>query len=663
MSIAFRPDVEGIRALAILLVVGAHSQFPGMTAGFIGVDVFFVVSGYLISALLISEKRATNRIDFGTFYARRFRRLLPALMLMLACISIAVWQLLPSFRQSESALSAGTATFWASNIQFALYRADYFGLDSQTNTFLHTWSLGVEEQFYLIWPALIAVSMGVRGTAKRRLLPVLVWIFALSLALSIWLTSYQQSSAFFLMPTRAWQFSAGSLTFILTERFAHRAQAIIRSDIGRLMSWSGIAILLLGLLLISETEAYPGVWAILPTTATSLLLAGNMLNAHSPVARALSTAPAQWFGQISYSWYLWHWPTISLGTALISSSSPNLPIAMALASLFPAWLSFKLLEQPIRNANALLIWPRRTILGALLIMVAFGIAAMQWYFRAEDARTAHDRVQISRPRIYAMGCDDWHSSSSLNPCRFGDERHNGTILVIGDSVGLQWFPAIERIARARDMRLVILTKSACPIVDADYFYEHIGRTYVECREWRNSALDFASSHSPQWLIIGSSANYPFSETEWREGSSHVLATASRSADAVMILRSTPSVPFDGPTCALQASAPSVKLEFSSACVAPASNPASRAIWRWINDAATDFHNVRTIDMNALVCPDEQCHPLLENQLVFRDSTHLDGNFAERLSDALGAKLDEAVESIRAAKTDNNTPATRSAQRE
>ena len=646
MSIAFRPDIEGIRALAILLVVGSHTDFPGLGAGFIGVDIFFVVSGYLISALLISEIDATGRIDLGTFYARRIRRLLPAFIFMLVCISFATWHLLPAFRQSETAFSASLASFWASNIQFALARADYFDQYSKVNAFLHTWSLGVEEQFYLIWPILISASIARRHRTATRLTMMLICVFSLSLTFNVWLTPQLQTSTFFLMPLRAWQFSAGALAYVASLQVAKNGTQETRKCGAQALSWTGVSLIFFGLLFISESHSYPGAWAIIPTAATALLLVGNSVNSNSAVVRVLSIAPAQWIGRISYSWYLWHWPFIVLGTAAISKNINSLPLALALASLLPAWLSFTLLEGPVRKSSAFLSRPKWTIIGALLISSITSISALKWYSHAEDARLTHDSVSISRPKIYAMGCDEWHKSSRLNPCHFGDDRKNGTILMIGDSVGLQWFPAIESIAKARDMRLVILTKSACPIVDEDYFYDVIGRSYAECKKWRESALRYASSISPTWLIIGSSAHYPFNENEWRHGSERIFRIASDSADIVMVLRPTPSVPFDGPSCALEASSPSAQLVGSSRCRTAASDARTNSVWTWVNEATTAFSNVRTVDMNPLICPNEKCQAVQGGLLVFRDSTHLDGNFASSLANVLGHALDEAAQSVR-----------------
>lgn len=200
----FRPDIEGLRAIAILLVVAAHAGVPWFAGGYVGVDVFFVLSGYLITRLLINELTDTGTVQFARFYARRFRRLLPALLLMLATTMLLGSQLIPLAQQSEQANAATSAAIWGSNLLFAFSQLDYFGADSSQNLFLHTWSLGVEEQFYLVWPLLLLIGYGAwrkASQATARNIIQLLWLIAgVSFAICLFLTNIEPRHAFDVPP-------------------------------------------------------------------------------------------------------------------------------------------------------------------------------------------------------------------------------------------------------------------------------------------------------------------------------------------------------------------------------------------------------------------------------------------------------------------------------
>ncbi|MDR0529908.1 MAG: acyltransferase [Zoogloeaceae bacterium] len=220
VKLSWRPDIEGLRAVAVLLVIAAHIGTPSLAGGFVGVDVFFVLSGYLITALLTQELRMTGRIDFWMFYARRFRRLAPGLLLMLSVVCLFVAFALSPLRHPDQASASASASVWASNFYFAFRDMDYFGAEAVSNLFLHTWSLGVEEQFYLVWPLLLwLIFSGFRPadtetSALRRLKTSMALFFFVSLALCLWLTRAHPASAFYMMPARAWQFSLGALVWL-----------------------------------------------------------------------------------------------------------------------------------------------------------------------------------------------------------------------------------------------------------------------------------------------------------------------------------------------------------------------------------------------------------------------------------------------------------------
>ena len=299
----FRPDIEGLRAIAVLLVVAAHAGVPWLAGGFVGVDVFFVLSGFLITGKLVEEATTTGRIRLLAFYVRRLRRLLPALLLMLLVIGLAsTWLLSPS-EQSAQFFVAQMAALWLSNFHFALGNIDYFAAGSETNLYLHTWSLGVEEQFYLVWPTLVLLLL-IRGSerSESRLKLGMLVVLVVSLLACIALTQTEPLLAFYMMPLRAWQFAAGALVWLIFARDAQRPIPSI-TRVAPVLGFLGLALILCCGGWLDKQRAYPGAWAILPTLgAVLVVLAGSPSAGQRGVHNLLALPVLQWLGRISYSW-------------------------------------------------------------------------------------------------------------------------------------------------------------------------------------------------------------------------------------------------------------------------------------------------------------------------------------------------------------------------
>ena len=353
----FRSDIEGLRAVAIMLVVAAHAGIPGLAGGFIGVDVFFVLSGFLITGQLVEEATSTGRIELLQFYVRRLRRLLPALLLMLLTVGwVSAWLISPA-EQDDQVAAMQLAAFWLSNFHFAWSDLDYFSPGSQTNLYLHTWSLGVEEQFYLVWPALVLwLSVRHCETGTARLKIGMAAVLIASLAGCIILTQSAPLLAFYMMPPRAWQFAAGAMAWLL---FAQPSQ--LQSSVARaapVLGVGGLLTILASSLLLDDGRAYPGAWAILPTLGAVLVLAGYRPNARPAAFRLLSIPPLQWIGRISYSWYLWHWPILLLGFSFTGSNELGFRVFLVGLSVLVAALSHTLVEAPMRRWKRWLEFPR-----------------------------------------------------------------------------------------------------------------------------------------------------------------------------------------------------------------------------------------------------------------------------------------------------------------
>ena len=651
-GLPFRADIEGLRAVAILLVVAAHANVPWLAGGFVGVDVFFVLSGYLITGLLLREATATGAIRFADFYARRFRRLMPGLLLMLACTGLAAWLLVAPAEQPAQALAAVAAAAWISNFHFAFSSLGYFTPGAETNLYLHTWSLGVEEQFYLAWPALLALALGAwkgsaRGTKPERLRTALVAVLVASLLASLWWTRNEPLLGFYMMPSRAWQFALGALVFLQFDTRTDGVPVDAAPSAPRRLppacGWAGLGMIVAAALLLDEHRPYPGTWALLPSIGTAAVLAAGTQASSVGAGWLLSLRPMQGIGRISYAWYLWHWPVLLLGANVLRPDIAGNRLGLVLLSLALAFASYHWVESPLRRRPGLVARPRLAVAGAL---VCIGIAAalgLRWQGYADDRLRQPDQlpfqaVRNDAPEIYALPCDEWYHSADVRPCVFGAEDARRTAVIMGDSIGLQWFPAIAGIFDPPEWRIVVLTKSSCPMVDARFFYARIGRVFTECDQWRHDALRYVAQLAPDIVILGSTATYGFSRSDWIEGTTRVLGSVAGAAGKVAVLRATPVLPFDGPACLAPRSALHRFLAGGNACASAAADPQNDDVFQWLELAAARFENARVVDMTDAVCPSGVCRAQLDDMVVYRDSQHLTATFAASLSAILKERL-------------------------
>lgn len=655
--LGYRADIEGLRAVAVMLVVAAHAGLPWLQGGFIGVDVFFVLSGYLITGLLVQEIDRTGRIALLDFYARRLRRLLPALLLMLCGSSLLAILLLGPSEQPGQAKAAVAASLWLSNLHFNSVQLDYFGTGAESSLFLHTWSLGVEEQFYLAWPLWVLFLLGSwswQGGHRnwQRLRGGMLATMLLCLALSIFLTYVQPTQGFYLMPSRAWQFALGAITLLTFSRTAGSAQSLTApgSDFlaRRVAGWLGLLLVLGSGLFLDRHHAYPGGWALLPSIGTALILAaGTQTTAALGVSRLLSLPPLQRLGELSYSWYLWHWPALLLGATVAIAGRPAHPMTWVILSLALAYLSHRWVESPLRHSRLIAARPLTTVLGSALLMGGTVLLGNLWQSKAVDwmgapSQQPYVAVRSDLPALYAVpDCDEWYRSAQVRVCAFGNAQGKQTVLLLGDSVTVQWFPAVMRTYAEQGWRVLVLTKSACPMVDEGYFYPRIGRHYIECEQWRAAALAAANSLRPEVIVTGSTTTYPFTEAQWREGSRRTLGALSAAAEQVFVLRATPALPFDGPDCLARHAWRSPLLPAPPACSAPASNSHDDAIFAWVSQATGAYPNVRMLDLNALICPAQLCEAAREGRIVFRDTRHITASYIDSVGDAFAQRINEA----------------------
>ena len=652
----FRPDIEGLRAVAILLVVAFHVGIPGWRGGFVGVDVFFVVSGYLITGLLVREIEHTGRLDIVRFYARRARRLLPAFAAMLLATLLAGAIFLAPDERVVSARTAFASSLYASNLWFQFYSSGYFGPDTGDNPLLHTWSLAVEEQFYLVWPIVVILALATLRS-RRALVGVMIGISLASFAACLWLIRVDAQSAFFSSPGRAWEFSVGGLAALVSptaaaclDRFSGAVAAV------------GLAAILASGVLLDPGAAFPGGLALFPVLGTAALMMSGV-SARSGVVRwLLATRPMQQIGRLSYSWYLWHWPVLIIGTAAFPSIDVFGRLGLALLALGAAAACHVLIENPIRYQPFLVARPLAMLgLAAAITLVTVGSSrvAKSSAVLASDTPLQRAIAEARRavpPGLYGTGCFLDYPVVRTRECAFGALDSPTTIVLFGDSHAAQWFAAFETIARQQGWRLIVLTKAGCPTADVEVL-RWTGRrmSYGECSIWRQAALQRIAELRPAAVILGNSDNHVtrpgdagpdrLSMAQWRGGMRRTLEQLSEEGLRSVTLRDTPGPGLDVPKCLSRANA---QKPLNDVCSMPRSRALRDDVYQASREAATGIEGAATLDLTDQFCSSDTCPARVGGLIVYGAPGHIANGFALSLAGVLARRITPLVMPGRAA---------------
>ncbi|PND54915.1 acyltransferase [Mycobacterium sp. ENV421] len=561
----FRADIEGLRAIAVVAVVLFHAEMPGVGGGYVGVDVFFVISGFLITGLLWREANTTGTVRLRSFYGARARRLLPASAAVGIVTMIASAVLLPPL-QATTALQDGiTSALYVGNYWFVARGGDYFGGHLPQSPFLHYWSLGVEEQFYLVWaPLILLTAWLIRRThnrtriaatsSHRPFLVVLVIVSITSFLLSLVVTYVMPAAAFFSLPTRAWQLAVGGVVALTTtqwRRLSPRSASVA--------GWTGLVLILLACVWFTPTTPFPGVAALLPTLGAALIIGAGCAAPADGCGKLLGLQPMRAIGRISYSWYLWHWPVLILTPALLGHSlSLAGRLTAALLSGLLAWFTLRYLENPLRFAPRIRNSPWRSLgLGAAATVaaVAAGVAltlfvphpigrgapgktptftagsvpagadanAYDAVFRQTVAQV-HAALAASKDltavpanltpsladasaelrSLKLNGCMRMPFEGGQPECATGDLSSSTTVAIVGDSHAAMWHPAFRAAAEQQHWRLETLSKSACPLMASPSFTNPMHRLALsidKCDEWRHEILTRLQAERPKLVVV------------------------------------------------------------------------------------------------------------------------------------------------------------------
>lgn len=514
----YRADLDGLRALCILLVVGYHAGVPGVAGGYVGVDVFFVLSGFLITGVLVAEVRRTGRIDLAEFFALRARRLLPlAGLVLLVTLLFGLWLFSPLERE-RLAQDATAAALYFANWRFAAQAAAYSDTEVTDSLLVHFWSLSIEEQFYLLWPLAIVVVAAVVVRRRPNWLPgaigmVIGVIVVVSFGASVVLTDELGPRAYYLTHTRWWELGVGAGLALLAPglRRVPRLAA-------ELLALLGLTAIVLAAVWFDERTPFPGHAGLMPVLGAALVIAAGT-DRTTMVGRISSTRPLPSLGQLSYSWYLWHWP--AMGIALLMGRRWQWPltsgqiVALAVAaSLVLAAVTHVLVENPIRYSERLRRHRTRhlALVVAVLAPLLVGRVGLELAGIGESpVVNASAGMRAMSPRQAALDepsgewieeCNAELLDSEVVPgCVFGDPSATTTIALVGDSHAQQWLPALDLAGEQEGWRVLAWTKSACPPIDAEVWSYRLERPYEECTRWRRSVLDRLRQAAPLDMVI------------------------------------------------------------------------------------------------------------------------------------------------------------------
>jgi peptidoglycan/LPS O-acetylase OafA/YrhL len=661
-----RKDIQGLRALAVLLVVVFHAGW-GVRGGFIGVDVFFVISGFVITGMLMRKLESRGSFSLRDFYSRRVRRLLPALALVVAVTFVLTAALGAPFngQQGITALTGGGAVVGLANVVLILKSGNYFETPPASNPLLNTWSLSVEEQFYLVFPFVLLGLwfIGKRiGGGRRRTALVITGIaaltaasFVLSLAMSMghwgWRFSSPESVAFYSSPTRAWEFGVGVLIAFVAKRLS------LPRRFATPLFILGLVAVIAAAFIIRESDTFPGAIALWPVIATAIVLLAGA-SAGGPILRVTESRAAVALGDLSYSWYLWHWPLIAF-SLMIWPTNSWIPTAAAVIALGLAWLTFRYVENPLRF-NVALTGKRLLAAASAVILVVLAMAAVL-YVGAQrswwNSSLASMNEQVSAEHLWiTQGCNsEIPLGSRPAECTMNADSAGSMLYLLGDSQAGMLSEAMLGVASRTNRPLSFGTKGACPFIDG--YLRDGGRIDESCNSFVGSSVSWLGTQQPGTAVISIWAAYTwldgiglstdgqsFATSDqgrldvMRIGLSSVVRDLRSAGHSVVLVAPIPGFPAANPegrfwypyqcrtvttlldpaSCGQSRSESEVKSElapFTSMLEAVASDTASRVLY-----------------LDAELCQEQTCSTNTGNSWAYMDGQHI----SVEMSKSLGA---------------------------
>ena len=657
----YRPHLDGIRAGAVGMVILFHLGYEWIPGGFVGVDVFFVLSGYLITGVLLAEATDRGAVRLGRFYARRVRRLVPASFAVLVAVTAAGALVLDPVRKQALGWDVTLSAISGANWRFALAGGDYFAPGDVPSPLVHYWSLAVEEQFYLVWPALFLglYRLSTRGRGRAalgRLLAVVLVLVGASAAASVALAG--SPLGYYGTHARAYQLLAGAALALAAR---HRAWAFPDTPAGRAVATAvalaGAAAVAGLALTVDGAAGYPGGAALAVTAASLLLLAGLDLAPVGWAARLVGNPPAAFVGRLSYSLYLWHWPVIVFAPLLADrygwgpwARGRAVPV---LATGALALASYLLVERPVRFRLVLSARPAAVVAVGLVASLAVGVAAYPVF----QPRNAWEQAALKAaadnadPGSCPYLAETWPAPEDAEPCVFR-EGDGPTIALVGDSHAQQWQPALAELAERSDARIVRATRGGCPANDVLTFNRGPDGRIVDepgCVEWRHQVdRELIARYDPDVVLVVTRSHVrglvadghrvgpgdPAHLAEWTAGWGPTLRTLTSGGAKVVVSELLPTLPESVPACLIRHGE-----GVTDECDFPAAGDATGALYDGaLAGAVEDRPGVALVDLPSIPCPAGVCPAVMGGTIVHRDDNHLTATFVRSHAADVGRLL-------------------------
>ncbi|MGW1027074.1 acyltransferase family protein [Streptomyces sp. NPDC002577] len=645
----YRPDIQGLRAVAIMMVVAMHCGILDIHGG---VDVSFVLSGFLIGSQLFAEINKTKKVSLGKFWARRFRRLAPGAAITIIATAVLSWIYASPFTFRDYMSDGFSASLSFINWRLAENGTDYFANDGSQSPYQHFWSLGIEEQFYVVAPiALVVVAWLSRLIFRNRFLVglFLAALIAGSLYLSVTETQTNQPLAYFGTPTRIWELALG--VFV-----ALNASLLSRMNLGlaAFLSWVGLGTTLVTALLITEETPLPGYAVGGPVLGAALIIAGGCAAPRFGAEKLLDNPVFNFIGNASYSWYLLHWPFLILWPQIIDREfTYSDRFRVATGSFLLAVVMHYVVERRFKNNVKLVQIPWRGILAGatmtaaaalattlalqvplnLSVETTAGAAASGYAGTASVKKAVSERnhPQITQKALLEApddrgdhGCIDdllITGYTQRDDCVMGDKTAKKTMVLMGDSHAYQWGNAFNALGLKLHVKVITVIKSGCTPEVYKITREDLGREYTECTSWRKTALDKIDQIDPDVIVVTNRAQ----ATTTRAGAQQTFARLKATGAKLVYLTDTPYPNFSVPDCLAE------KSDDIGACTPKSEVVIDRAEFRLMEREVAEKYGFKVIDTIPAFCADGYCPAVIGGHVVYWDYSHMSGSYSRSLA--------------------------------
>lgn len=682
----FRPEIQALRALAVLLVVAYHLEPSVVPGGYIGVDIFFVISGFLITSHLLREAERTGRVKLAAFFAGRARRILPAAMLVILVVVAASFLILPKTQWETLGTQAIASAFSVQNWVLAADSVDYLAADQVPGPLQHFWSLGVEEQFYLFWPLLVlAVCLMAKPNAdprgdgfasrRRMLWMIFAGIAVVSLCYSAYAGYSGNAAGYFITTTRVWELAVGGLLALAVQAHANGSLALpawaMSWQLRNLAVLAALAAICFAAFSYNAQTVFPGIAAAIPVLGCAVVIAAGNTRGPGSLHPLVNWAPVQWVGLASYSLYLWHWPLIVFFIELAGGEpSPWQSVALLAGSLLLAWASLKWVEAPLRSFRPLASSPARSLVaGAVMVGLAASLATLpgtmqkrlvdqerqelttmmqsppDGFGAASVAQGApafvagHQQV-VPLPATAAedqpdLGdCVQEPKSMQIKECEFGSKDATYTVALVGDSHAAHWFEAVHGYAQSKGWKVVTYLKNSCPFSAAQRKADQDGS--INCEEAIGQSLQALKTRDDINAVITANWGGATFTTDAAKGQAAIWSELEDAGLPVYAIVDTPRPPQDSYArdCVEENAQDPEKCAFPEKGAYEKGDATERA--------AELEPRVEVLDFSDHFCMEGTCPAVVGNVLVYRDKHHISDTYMGTLAPVFGQRIEKAL---------------------